>query len=144
MIYDENLGRYDDARRSYEDALKLQPDNATALNNLAFLKADNNVDLDQALVYAQRAQQKMPTNLDVMDTLALIYIRKNLTDDGLRMLRDLVVKRPNSPTFHLHLAMALYQKGDRSQAKKELEAALRNKPSEKEQDKIKQMLPKVG
>jgi tetratricopeptide (TPR) repeat protein len=144
MIYDENLGRYDDARKSYEDALKLQPDNATALNNLAFLKADNNVDLDQALVYAQRAQQKMPTNLDVMDTLALIYIRKNLTDDGLRMLRDLVVQRPNSPTFHLHLALALYQKGDRLQAKKELEAALRNKPSEKEQDKIKQLLPKVG
>ena len=144
MIYDENLARYDDARKNYEDALKLQPDNATALNNLAFLKADNGIDLDQALEYAQRAQRKMPTNLDVMDTLALIYIKKNLTDDGLRMLRDLVGQRPTSPTFHLHLAMALYQKGDRSQAKKELEAALRNKPSEKEQDKIKQLLPKVG
>jgi predicted Zn-dependent protease len=86
----------------------------------------------------------MPTNLDVMDTLALIYIRKNLTDDGLRMLRDLVVQKPNNPTFHLHLALALYQKGDRVQAKKELETALRNKPSEKEQDQIKQLLPKVG
>jgi hypothetical protein len=40
--------------------------------------------------------------------------------------------------------MALYQKGDRPTAKKELELALRNKPSEKEQGEIKQLMAKVG
>ena len=79
----------------------------------------------------------MPNSLDVRDTVALIYIRKNLIDDSLRMLRELVNQKPESPTFHLHLAMALYQKGDRPMAKKELEIALRNKPSEKEQNEIK-------
>jgi tetratricopeptide (TPR) repeat protein len=143
LLYD-NQGRHEEARKSYEDALKIRPDDPTALNNLAYLKADDGVDLDQALAFAQRAQDKLPNDPNVRDTVALIYIKKNLTDDSLRMLRELVSQKPESPTFHLHLAMALYQKGDRPTAKKELEAALRNKPSEKEQGEIKQLMAKVG
>jgi hypothetical protein len=60
------------------------------------------------------------------------------------MLRDLVTRTPDNPTFRLHLALALYQKGDRPQARKELEIALRNKPSDRDQGKIKQLLAKVG
>ena len=143
LLYDSQ-GRHDEARKSYEDALKIRPDDPTALNNLAYLKANEGVDLDQALVFAHRAQDKLPNDLNVRDTVALIYVKKNLTDDSLRMLRELVNQKPDSPTFHLHLAMALYQKGDRPTAKKELEAALRNKPSEKEQSEIKQLMAKVG
>jgi tetratricopeptide (TPR) repeat protein len=143
-LFYESQGRHDEARKCYEDALKIRPDDPTALNNLAYLKADDGVDLDQALAFAQRAQDKLPNSLDVRDTVALIYVKKNLTDDSLRMLRELVTQKPDSPTYHLHLAMALYQKGDRPMAKKELEAALRNKPSEKEQAEIKQLMAKVG
>jgi len=143
LLYNR-IGRDEEARKTYEDVIRLQPDNVEALNNLAYLKADDGIDLDQALAYAQRAQQKRPNDPNVMDTLALIYIRKNLTDDSLRMLRDLVSRTPNNPTFHLHLALALYQKGDRPEAKKELETALRNKPSDREQGKIKELLAKVG
>jgi Flp pilus assembly protein TadD len=143
MTY-ELTGHDEDARKSYEDVIKLQPDNVEALNNLAYLKADGGVDLDQALAYAKQAQLKRPNDPSVIDTVALIYIRKNLTDDSLRLLRDLVSQKPDNPTFHLHLAMALYQKGDRPLAKKELQTALRNKPSEREQTEIKQLLAKVG
>ena len=143
LLYNR-AGRDDDARRTYEEVIKLQPDNVEALNNLAYLKADSGTDLDQALAYAQRAQQKRPNDPNVIDTLALIYIRKNLTDDSVRMLRDLVSKNPDNPVFHLHLAQALYQKGDRPEAKKELENALRNKPDEREQGKIKELMAKVG
>jgi tetratricopeptide (TPR) repeat protein len=143
MTY-ELTGHDEEARKSYEDVIKLQPDNVEALNNLAYLKADGGVDLDQALAYAKQAQLKRPNDPNVMDTVALIYIRKNLTDDSLRLLRNLVSQKPESPTFHLHLAMALYQKGDRPLAKKELQTALRNKPSEREQTEIKQLLAKVG
>ena len=142
MTY-EQTGRDAEARKSYADVIEIQPDNVEALNNLAYLQADGGVDLDQALAYAKQAQQKRPNDPNVMDTVALIYIRKNLTEDSLRLLRDLIRKTPENPTFHLHLAMALYQKGDRPLAKKELETALQNKPTEKEQIKIKQMLAKV-
>jgi tetratricopeptide (TPR) repeat protein len=143
LVYNR-AGRDEEARKTYEEVIKLQPDNVEALNNLAYLKADDGVDLDQALAYAQRAQQKRPNDPNVIDTLALIYIRKNLTDDSVRMLRDLVSKKPENATFHLHLALALYQKGERPEAKKELQTALRNKPTDRDQSKIKELLAKVG
>jgi Tfp pilus assembly protein PilF len=143
LLYDRTE-RWELARKEYETVIQLQPENATALNNLAYLEAEEGVDLDQALAHAQRAQQKLPGNLDVQDTLALVYIRKDLTNDGIRMLRDLVSQRPDSAPFHLHLALALYQKGARPWAKRELEAALRHQPSVKEENKIRELLAKVG
>ena len=143
MLYDTN-GRNDDARKCYEEVLKMQPDNPVALNNLAYAKADDGVDLDQALTFAQRAQQKRPDDLDVMDTLGLIYIKKNLTDEGVRVLKDLIVRKPDRALFHVHLAMAYYQKGDKKNARKELDTAARLKPSDRDQARIKEMMAKVG
>jgi tetratricopeptide (TPR) repeat protein len=143
LLYDRT-GREEQARKEYEIVIQLQPENAMALNNLAYLEAEEGVDLNQALAHAQRARQKLPRDLDVQDTLALVYIRKNLTSEGIRMLRDLVSRKPDSAPFHLHLALALYQKGDRPWAKRELEAALRHQPSAKEQTEIRELLAKVG
>jgi tetratricopeptide (TPR) repeat protein len=143
LLYDRT-GLSEQARKEYEIVIQLEPENATALNNLAYLEAEEGVDLDRALAHAQRARQELPGDLDVQDTLALVYIRKNLMSEGIRILRDLVAQKPDSAPFHLHLALALYQKGDRRWARRELEAALRNQPSAKEQDKIKELLAKVG
>ena len=51
---------------------------------------------------------------------------------------------PNNPTFHLHLAMALYKKGDKPQARRELDAARKNRPTNREQDQIKDLMSKIG
>ena len=143
LIYDQS-GRMDLARASYESALKLDPENAQAMNNLAYLKAEEQVDLDRALSLAERARQKLPDNMDVQDTLALIYVRKNLTDEALRIMRDLVGKRPGNWVYHYHLALALYQKGDRGGAKKELSTALSLKPSSIDQIMIRNLMGKIG
>lgn len=143
LLYDQ-AARSKEARHEYQMVIQLQPDNTVALNNLAYLDAEEGVNLDQALAHAQRAQQRTPDDPDVQDTLALVYIRKNLTNDGVRMLRDLVSRNPDNAAFHLHLALALYQKGDRPWAKRELQAAARNKPDPRQQDKIKELLAKIG
>ena len=143
LLYDRTE-RTEQARKEYEIVIQLQPENPTALNNLAYLEAEQGVDLDQALAHAQRAQQKLPADLDVQDTLALVYLRKNLTSDGIRMLRDLVAQKPASAPFHLHLALGLYQKGDRPSARRELENARHDQPSVKEQNQIRELLAKLG
>ena len=56
----DSSGRKKEARQDYEHCLRLDPKNAMALNNLAFLLAENHGDLDQALTYAQRARQLLP------------------------------------------------------------------------------------
>jgi tetratricopeptide (TPR) repeat protein len=143
-IFYDHLARFQEARKAYESALAKQPENAEALNNLAYLEAEHGSDLDQALAYAQHARAKLPGDVSVMDTLGLIYVKKNLTEDGLRMLREAVKRRPDVAAFRLHLALAWYQKGERAMARKELEAARRNRPTESEQSKIRELLAKVG
>jgi tetratricopeptide (TPR) repeat protein len=131
-------------RPVYEEILKLSPDNPIALNNLAYILADNAVELDQALSYAQRARQKLPNHPDIADTLGWVYIKKNLSDDAIKIFRDLLNKRPEHVTWRYHLAIALFQKGDKLQARRELEAALRNKPTKDEDSKIRELLSRIG
>jgi tetratricopeptide (TPR) repeat protein len=140
----EEAGQIDPARAAYEDVLKADPDNPTALNNLAYLKAEQGVDLDRALGYAQRALQRSPHDPNISDTLGLIYIRKKLTSQAVQVLQDLVARVPDNPSFHLHLGMALYDAGEKQLAKKELERALQHKPSATEQVKIKELVARIG
>lgn len=143
LLYDVT-GRRDQARDEYEKVLKADPDNITALNNLAFMKAEDSTDLDRALNLAQRAVQKKPDNPDVRDTLALVYLRKNLTDESLRIMTELVGQNPNRSTFHYHRALALVQKGDNVTARRELNSALQDKPTGLEQGKIRELMSKIG
>jgi Tfp pilus assembly protein PilF len=55
-----------------------------------------------------------------------------------------VNKRPSEPTFRYHLGAAWLQKGDKVKARKELEVALINRPSQEETAKIKELLVKAS
>ncbi|MFN7992773.1 MAG: tetratricopeptide repeat protein [Bryobacteraceae bacterium] len=140
----DTAGRKDEAIKTYEQAIKLDPRNAVALNNVAFQLAEKQGgDLDQALTYAQRAKQMMPNLNEVSDTLGWIYLKKNLSDNALEIFQDLVSKAPANATFRYHLGMALAQKGDRPRAIKELQQALRNNPPKDESDKIKDLINRL-
>lgn len=140
----EATGKNDLAKPVYEQILKIHPDDAVALNNLAFAKAEDGSDLDQALNMAQRAVQVAPNNPELKDTLAWIYIKKSLPDDAVRIFRELVPAEPGNPIFHYHYAMALKQKGDRAGEKKELQAALADKPSRSDEQKIRDLLQQMS
>jgi Flp pilus assembly protein TadD len=140
----EASGQRQQARPVYEQVLKLQPDNPVALNNLAYLLAESGADLDQALTYAQRAKQKMPQDANVSDTLGWIYIKKNLSDNAIQIFQELTTQYPSSPTYRYHLAMALFQKGDKPKARKELESALKSNPTKEDAAKIKDLMARIG
>lgn len=142
MIF-EGTGKRDQAKPIWEQILKIKPDHAVALNNLAFIKAEEGVDLDQALTMSQRARQAMPNSPEVSDTLGWIYIKKNLSEDAVRVFKDLTTQVPSNPTFHYHYGMALLQKGDKPSAKVELEKALADKPSTNDAAKIRELLAKI-
>jgi Flp pilus assembly protein TadD len=136
----DGTGKRDQAKPIYEQILKIQPDHPVALNNLAYIKAEEGQDLDQALTMAQRARQKLPNSTDVADTLGWIYIKKNLSEDAIRVFSDLTQKEPKNPTFRFHFGMALMQKGDKAAAKRELELAMRSNPNKDEAGKIQDLL----
>jgi tetratricopeptide (TPR) repeat protein len=139
----ESAGRMSEAKQAYEDALKLDPNNGVAMNNLAFLMADSGGDLDLALKYAQRAKQMMPAVPEVSDTLGMIYLRKNLSDDAIDIFQGLVTKNDRA-TFRYHLGMALSQKGDKPRALEQLHRALQENPSQQEKEQIQQLMNRLG
>ena len=136
----DGTGRREQAKPIYEQILRIQQDHPIALNNLAFIKAEEGTDLDTALSMAQRAFQAQPQSPDIADTLGWVYIRKNLSGETIRVFTDLVKKYPSNPMYRYHYGMALMQRGDRPAAKRELESALKNQPSKSETDKIQELL----
>ena len=71
-------------------------------------------------------------------------MKKNLNDHAIEILEDIVNKKPNQPTFRYHLGAAWLQKGEKAKAKRELDAALANRPSREETGRIKDLLAKAG
>lgn len=136
----DGTGRRDQAKPIYEQILKIQPDHPIALNNLAYIKAEEGVDLDSAITMAQRALQKAPSSTNIKDTLGWIYIKKNLSNDAVQVFKDLVTVEPKNPAFHYHYGMALLQKGDRPAARRELQMAIDDKPSKDDASKIRDLL----
>jgi len=137
-------GRKQEAKDAYEQAIKLNPQDGVALNNLAFLMAESNSgDLDQALTYAQRAKQLYPNLSEVSDTLGWIYLKKNMSDNALDVFQALVDQKPDNPTYRFHLGLALAQKGDKPKALRELQQALRSNPAKDEEIKIKDQISKL-
>ncbi len=121
------------ARPFYEKVLKLQPYHEIALNNLAFMIAEEGKDLDYALSLAQRAMAKNPTDANIGDTVGWIYIKKKLPDSAILILNEIIAKsagHPNAAVYFYHLAMAYEQKGDKAAATKALDEAMKAKPSE--------------
>ncbi len=136
----ETTGPMDQANAVYERILKIDPNNSVALNNLAYHKAEEGQDLDAALTMAQHAHQLSPSATNLSDTLGWIYIKKSMSTEAERIFKDLVTKEPGNSTFHYHYGLALIQKGDKSSARRELETALKNKPSKDEAGKIQDAL----
>ncbi|HTQ55674.1 MAG TPA: tetratricopeptide repeat protein [Bryobacteraceae bacterium] len=140
----QGANRMPEARQTYEQAVKLDPQNGFALNNLAFLMAETTGgDLDEALTYAQRAKMALPNMNEVSDTMGWIYLKKNMTDNALDIFQHLIDKAPGNSTFRYHLGMAFAQKGDKPRAIKELQQALRSAPAKDEENKIRDLLNKL-
>lgn len=100
-----SLKKIDKAIASYKQALKYDPENATALNSLGYILADQNKDLTQALVYCKKALSKYPQNPAYMDSLGWIYYKSGLLKDAALWLLKAQDQEPHNPLIQNHLAI---------------------------------------
>lgn len=136
-------GRNNEARAEFQRVLKAHPENAPALNNAAYFLADTGGDLDEALRLAQHALEKSPGQPGFSDTVGYIYLKKGLNDSAVQTFRNLARKYPHA-IFRYHLGLALYVKGDKTAARKELETALAGHPSPGDEARIRELLQKIS
>lgn len=83
--------RPDDAFRTYEEALKINPFNYMAMNNVAYYYAETDTLLDRAESYAKRVVRNEPDNTTYLDTYAWVLYKKG-DYEGARELIDKTIK----------------------------------------------------
>jgi tetratricopeptide (TPR) repeat protein len=137
-------GQNKEAIASLQRQLTLEPEDATAMNNLAFALAESGSQLDQALELAGKARRKAPNNPGIADTLGWVYVKRGLNDSAVQIFSGLIKKYPDEPAFRYHLGVALLQQGKRSEAKTQLDLGLSKRPPKDMAEKIKDLVAKLG
>ncbi len=105
------LGQYDDSLRVHKETLKINPNDPSALNNLAWLLARHMNKPDQALPYIRKACKLAPDNGELLDTCGYVLLRMGKYDEALDLLSRSVEKR-STPPNRLHLG-EVYEKMNR-------------------------------
>lgn len=150
-MLEEARNNWAEAEKNYRRALEIAPDTAIAANNLAWLLAANQGDLDEALMHAHAAVERNQTVAGYYDTLGWIYYKKESPAPAVELLKKAValdeaeaLKNGGAANsaYRLRLAMALAAAGDKSGAHKEAEVSLQNSRglSEKEMQDARNLL----
>ena len=140
----EMENRAQDAKQVVRRALAQRPDDANAMNNLAYLLAQTGDSLDEALKLAHKAVSKAPNNPAYLDTLGYVYLKRDQNDDALEIFNNLIRKYPDDPACAYHTGMAWYQKGDRARAKMLLSHAMELRPPKDIESGVSDLLSRVN
>jgi tetratricopeptide (TPR) repeat protein len=124
----ELMGDHNAAIEQYRKILDSNPDNARALNNLAYLLAQYGNQPDEALRYAQSAVELDPNAPAYYDTLGWIFYRKALYSEAIQYLK-LASSTHGDVVWKYHLAMAYAKAGKQAQGKVLLDEALKQNPN---------------
>ncbi len=115
---DINARRLADAETHLKSVLTKRPNDAIALNNLAWVYQQRNN--PEALPLARRAYLLSPTT-ESADTLGWLLATTGDAKAGLPLLQQAVAGRTTDPTIRYHLAVALNGAGQPGEAMKLLE-----------------------
>lgn len=112
----QSANRNDEAINEYEIALKLEPNNNTALNNLAWLYSLSGD--SRALNLAERAYRTAPNNAGIQDTYGWILVQNKQAKKGLKLIKKAVDRAPDILEIQYHYAVALVESGDKIKGRK--------------------------
>ncbi|NUQ62051.1 MAG: tetratricopeptide repeat protein, partial [Pirellulales bacterium] len=110
-----SLGRYPEAESCYREALKAQPSNVIAQNNLAVLLALNRKDLDEALRLASQAIDETGPLATLLDSLAMVHLARGKPEEAIRHLDAAIADDPTASAW-FHRAQACDRLGKREAA----------------------------
>lgn len=110
----ENYQRkeYEEARKGYEEMLKIDPNSIVALNNLAYLLMEHFKTPEQALPYSRQAAYLLPFDANVLDTVGWNHVLLGNYDIGIAALRRAIGIDDSLPAIHYHAAEAFARRAE--------------------------------
>lgn len=133
MAYDK-LSRQTKSIKAYKDVLEIDPENALALNNLAYLYAERGENLEEAMEYAKQAVKQAPDNPVFLDTLGWLYYKTSEYGKAREIIEKALSKTQDEPEIYEHLAEIYRVLGESAKAKEFFDKAeaLRKKNASQE------------
>ncbi|HDZ21026.1 hypothetical protein LCGC14_0017650 [marine sediment metagenome] len=113
---------YEESEKAYLAALKLEPRNAYALNNLAYIYVENMNKPEEAVKLAKLAAELAPNNASILDTYGWTLSKLDEHSEAAKYLARAVQLQP-SPTNRYHLGWTLEQRGHKGDALQQYETA---------------------
>lgn len=110
---------YAGAEKLYASVTKLQPNNAVAYNNLAWVSAK--LGRADAIALAEKANALAPKQPAFMDTLAVLLSDKGEYAKAIELQNQVLALQPQNAVFRLNLAKIHLKGGQKDLAKKELD-----------------------
>ena len=126
------MGDEPGALAAMEAAIAKNPEHAEALNYLGYTLADENRDLDRALVLVQSALRQEPDNGFMIDSLAWVYYRMGRLDEAWTQIRRAVSLVPDDPELWNHYGDIAKAMGKGSEARRAYTKALQKKHKDPE------------
>lgn len=114
----QDLDRWQDAKDSYEQALRLDPNNHNAMNNYAYFMSVREEQLDYAKELAEKAISFEPENAAYLDTIGWIYYKTGDYEQARSYIQRSVDTGEASAEVYEHL-------GDVYKALNEIENAIK-------------------
>ena len=113
----------------FEQILKIYPTNTSILNNLAYMMAANDQQLDRALQYARQAHQNDPGNPIFLDTYGFVLFKTGQADQAQEIaLRAIYLYEISGQTIpwdvYHHLGLAQEALGENANALESFQKAL--------------------
>ncbi|MCS5635627.1 MAG: tetratricopeptide repeat protein [Myxococcota bacterium] len=138
------IGNTRRALELYEQAAAEESGLLFVKNDLAFLLAQQGVDLDRALALAKAAVESPSGSVSTIDTLGYVYLKRGEPDVAVWQFRQAVADAtPPVPDYYFHLGMALFELGKNNQAREALEEALALNPEFADADAARQLLSEL-
>ncbi len=128
----------DEAAAAYRTVVDLEPNNSQALNNYAYVLAEELNQAEEALPYAQRANELRPDNPAIQDTLGWIYYRLGQYEDA-RRLFVAAISQTQTASSLMHLGATLVELGEFSEAERYLRQASEMAPDPATQAEIERL-----
>ena len=109
--------------------IELDPNNAHALNALGYHYADENINLEEAEQMLVKANQLLPDDPAIMDSMGWLRYRQGQFDEAIKWLEDAYKQFPD-PEIAAHLGEALWISGAQGEAQELIEQALVDNPED--------------
>ncbi len=121
----EREKRFELAEKEFRKVIDADPANASAMNYLGYMLADQGSRLQEAQDLIKRAVALDPNNYAFLDSLGWVYYRQNRLDDAEQQLRHSVEIMATDPTIHDHLGDVYFKEGKLKEAIDQWQSSLK-------------------